>query len=185
MFDRQAILTHEEWDLFKSKLIRKYLKKDEFLLKEGETEQYLSFIVKGTIRVFTYNKNDEDISVGFASENSFCSSYASFISGKPSRVNVQALEDCELLRMPHAELQKLYACSHTGERLGRINAEQYLCYREEREIMLLTMDAADRYRYLIEKHPDLIRLIKLGHIATYLGITPQSLSRIRRGLAVS
>lgn len=181
-FDRQAILNDIEWELFRSKLIKKSFSKNDFILHAGDVEQYLRFITKGTSRIFTYNNKSEEVSFGFCSSNGFCSSYTSFITQKPSALSIQTLEDTEVLCMPYNSLQELYAYSHTGERLGRINAELYIAFKEEREIMLLTMNAVERYLYLIDKHPNLVKLIKQEHIATYLGITPQSLSRIRKDL---
>jgi len=185
LFDSQALLTDEEWDLFTSKLEHKTFKKGDTVLRDGEIENYLSFIVKGSIRLLVYNDKMDEISIGFSSEKTFCSSYSSFIMQRPSKVCIQALEDLEVLRVSYMNLQDLYACSHTGERLGRINAEMYLCHKEEREIMLLTMSASERYMQLLENNPKLLNLVKLEHIATYLGITPQSLSRIRRSISLS
>lgn len=182
VFDRQAVLKDEEWELFSSKLEERQYNKGELILRQGEIERYLTFIVKGTARMYTCDKDMNDYSVSFSSENTFCSSYASFISQKPSLVSVEALEPIFSYRMSYQNLQELYSISHTGERLGRINAELYLAFKEEREILLLTLSAKDRYLHLIEKHPKLLHLVKLEHIATYLGITPQSLSRIRNGL---
>jgi CRP/FNR family transcriptional regulator, anaerobic regulatory protein len=185
LFDSQALLNDEEWDLFSSKLEYKTFQKGDMILAEGEVEKYLSFIVSGSLRHYVYDHKSDEVSIAFCSRNNFCSSYNSFIRQAPSIVSVQALEDLELLRMSYVDLQELYACSHTGERLGRINAELYLCHKEEREIMLLTMSAQERYVHLLENNPKLLDLVKLEHLATYLGITPQSLSRIRRVVAIS
>jgi CRP-like cAMP-binding protein len=184
-FDSQALLTDEEWELFASKLEHRLIKKGDMVLREGDVENYLSFLVKGSVRHYVYDEKCDEVSVAFCSENGFCSSYNSFIRQAPSLVSIQALEDIELWRMSYVNLQELYACSHTGERLGRINAELYLAQKEEREIMLLTMSAQERYMHLLKNNPKLLDLVKLEHIATYLGITPQSLSRIRRAVAVS
>jgi CRP-like cAMP-binding protein len=182
VFDRQAVLNDHEWSMFEERLFERNFKKGDFLLKEGEVENNLSFIVEGAVRIFTYNKKDEDISIGFATERYFCSSYSSFVSRKLSLIAIQALEDVKILCMSYDNLQDLYRFSHTGERLGRINAELTICFKEEREIVLLTMSAKERYQHLIETQPKLLELVKLEHLATYLGITPQSLSRIRREL---
>ncbi len=185
LFDSQALLSDEEWELFVSKLEHKAFNKGAMILREGDVENYLSFIARGSARHYVYDAKCDEISVGFCSSGSFCSSYSSFIMQSPSSVNVEALEDIELLRMSYEDLQYLYSCSHTGERLGRINAELYLARKEEREIMLLTMSAQERYIHLLENNPKLLELVKLEHIATYLGITPQSLSRIRKAVAIS
>lgn len=184
LFDSQAILTDREWEIFGSKLEARAFSKGEIILMEGQVEQYLSFIVTGTIRQFVYSDKGEDISMCFCSDNSFFSSYASFITRQPSRTCTEALDDLEVLRISYDNLQECYSISHTGERLGRLNAELSLAFKEEREIMLLTMSAQERYIHLLENNPKLLSLVKLEHIATYLGITPQSLSRIRRAITV-
>lgn len=185
VFDKQAILNEDEWHMFSQRLEEKHFDKSEMLLRQGDIEKYLTFIVSGSARMFTFDRNMNEFSVGFSSENSFCSSYSSFITQKPSLISIEALEPLKVYRMSFENLQYLYQNSHTGERLGRINAELYLAHKEEREIMLLTMNASERYLHLINKHPKLLNLVKLEHIATYLGITPQSLSRIRNGIRTS
>ena len=182
VFDRLAILSEAEWQLFASKLRNKSYAKGDFLLKEGEVENQLKFIIKGTVRLFTSNSKQEDISLGFASEGSFCSAYGSFVMRSPSKIVIEALEAVEVLCIGYDDLQMLYGYSHTGERLGRINAEMYLSHKEEREIFLLTMSAKERYLDLMNRNPRLFDLVKLEHIATFLGITPQSLSRIRKDI---
>jgi len=184
IFDSQALLTDEEWEIFGSKLETKSFSKGEIILMEGQVEQYLSFITSGTIRQFVYSDKGEDVSMCFCSDNSFFSSYSSFITRQPSKTCTEALDDVEVLRISYDNLQDCYGLSHTGERLGRINAELSLSFKEDREIMLLTMSAQERYVHLLENNPRLLGLVKLEHIATYLGITPQSLSRIRRAITV-
>lgn len=184
LLDSQAILTDEEWEVFSSKLETKTFSKGEIILMEDQVEQYLSFIVSGTIRQFIYSDKGEDISMCFCSDNTFFCSHASFITRQPSKTCTEALDDVKVLRISYDSLQECYGISHTGERLGRINAELYVASKEEREIMLLSMSAQERYMHLLENNPRLLSLVKLEHIATYLGITPQSLSRIRRAIAV-
>lgn len=182
VFDRLAILSEEEWQIFASKLFNKRYAKGEFLLREGEIENQLKFIIEGTVRLFTSGNKQEDISLGFASEGTFCSAYASFVMRSPSKIGIEALESVEVLCVSYDDLQMLYSYSHTGERLGRINAEMYLSHKEDREILLLTMSAKERYLDLMNRNPRLFELVKLEHIATFLGITPQSLSRIRKDI---
>jgi CRP-like cAMP-binding protein len=182
-FDSQAMLSDEEWGNFRDRLEERRFKKGEIILREGMVENYLSFIIRGSTRLFVSNDKGEEISVSFISENLFSASFGSFVLQKPSRVNVEALEDCLMLSMSYKNLQYLYSSSPTGERLGRINAELYSTHKENREIQLLTLSARERYQQLLETNPRLLNLVKLEHIATYLGITPQSLSRIRRSIS--
>ncbi len=183
-FDSQAILNDDEWHLFQSKLIERRFRKGSNILREGDIENYLSFIVSGSVRLYTITNAGEDISIEFATANNFASSYSSFVSQTPSNLYIEALDDTLLLSINNADLYECYRISPTGERLGRLNAECYLSYKEERQISLLSKSATERYLELLEQNPELLQLAKLQHIASYLGIKPESLSRIRKSINV-
>ena len=185
IFDQQALLNDEEWDLFSQHLSEIHFEKGEVILDQGQLEQYLTFIVHGTARMFTVDDFMNEFSIEFPSDNCFCCSYGSFVTQTPSMIAVEALEPIKAYRISYKDLQVLYNKSHTGERLGRINAELFLAHKEQREIMLLTLNAKQRYLSLINNNPKILRLVKLEHIATYLGITPQSLSRIRNNIRIN
>ncbi len=181
-FDQQAILSDSDWELFQSKLIERRFRKGSIVISEGDTENYLSFIVSGSVRLFTVTSEGDDVSVEFCSAPGFCSSYSSFISQTPSNLSIEAIDDLTLLSISYADLNEAYSCSATGERLGRINAERYLQYKEEKQISLLTKTATERYLELLQNNPELFQLTKLQHIASFLGIKPESLSRIRKSM---
>lgn len=183
-FDSQAILSDKDWDQFQSGLIERRFRKGSVILREGEVENYLSFIVSGMVRLYTITSEGEDVSFGFASANCFASSYSSFISQKPSLLNVEALDDLYLLSISYEDLNRCYNISPTGERLGRLNAELYIQEQEQRQMSLLTRSATERYMELLEQNPELLQLVKLQHIASFLGIKPESLSRIRKSMNV-
>lgn len=179
-FDRQAVLSEEEWQLFKSKLIKREYKKGDFIIKEGEIEQYLSFQIKGITRMFILKPDGTEISVGFCFENDFSSAYTSFIFQSPSNIYIQCIQECTLLSISKNDLEYAYSVSQTGERLGRINAELFSVFLIERNISLLSESAEERYLKLLENHPQMMQLIPLKYIASYLGVTAESLSRIRK-----
>lgn len=179
-FDNQAILTDDEWAFFSSKLIKKNYKKGEIILNEGEIEHYLSFNTKGIVRMFHVKPDGTEISVSFIFENDFISSYGSFVTQSPSTVYVQCLQDCELYCISKTDLEMAYSISQTGERLGRINSEFYSYYLFERNLSLLTLNAEQRYLQLLKRSPKVAKFIPLKYISSYLGITPESLSRIRK-----
>ncbi len=185
IFDQQALLNDEEWELFSNHLTEVYFEKGEVILDQGQIEKYLTFIVHGTARMYTIDEFMNEFSIEFPSDNCFCCSYGSFVTQRPSNIGVEALEPIKAYRISYDDLQFLYNKSHTGERLGRINAELFLAHKEEREIMLLTLNAKQRYLSLISSNPKILNLVKLEHIATYLGITPQSLSRIRNNIRIN
>ena len=184
-FDSQAILTDEEWAFFESKLVERRFRKGSIILMEGDVESYLSFIISGSTRLFAVTPTGEDVSIEFATANCFTSSYTSFVSQTPSRLNVESLDNTLLMSISYADLNTCYQLCSTGERLGRINAENYFRFKEDRQLSLLTMTATERYIELMQQNPELLQLTKLQHIASYLGIKPESLSRIRKSINVT
>lgn len=158
--------------------------KKKLLLQAGETENYLSFVESGIIRFFItkYDKNDLDkeYTFSFALENSFYSAYDSFISKKPCLYNIETLEKTVLYRITHEDLQNLYKESKVANYLGRLSAEQLYLKKMHREISFLIQTAKQRYIELLETNPHYLQKIPLKYLASYIGITPQALSRIRK-----
>lgn len=180
-FDKQALLGDSEWDMFKSKLIERKFNKGEMIIKEGEVENYLSFLVRGYVRNFYITKKGDEITTEFVS-GGFASVYDSYLSREKSLVYMEALDNVVMLSINYNDLNELYQKSKTGERLGRLNAESYLLYMFKRRLSLLTLSAEERYLELINENPKLLNYAKLQHIASYLGIKPESLSRIRKNI---
>ncbi len=106
--------------------------------------------------------------------------YHSLITATPSEVSIKAEENCSLQAIPHAQLTKLYDQSHQLERIGRIMAEFQFVGEFNRRRLHLNMDALQRYEYLEQHQPEVFQRFQLKDIATYLGITPVSLSRLRK-----
>lgn len=152
--------------------------KGEMLIKDGERCTDMFFIQKGFIRGF-YFDDGKEITSWFAQEGEFATCYYSFISEKPSFENVQALEDCELIKIPNNILQNLYLRFPETERIGRIVVENYYLKLDERFLNIQFKSAKERYQNLILSKPSLLQRASLGQIATYLGISQETLSRIR------
>jgi CRP-like cAMP-binding protein len=152
--------------------------KNTILIKEGERCRNLFFIKKGLMRGYYYDSGKE-ITHWFAKEEEFATSFYSFITNEPSPETIEALEDGELTQINHADLQSLYTKFPETERIGRIITETYYIDLEERFLNIQFKSAKERYQNLIEKNPSLIQRASLGQIATYLGITQETLSRVR------
>jgi CRP-like cAMP-binding protein len=178
-FEELVPLTESDWLLFASRLQKHQYPKKELLLKTGQTENYLSFIEKGSVRLYI-PKLENDITFGFCFENQFVSAYDSFIDQKPSTYQIETLSQTVLWRMSHSDLQQVYALTEAGETIGRLTAEQLFLIKAERELSLLNETAEERYMALFKRRPNLFREIPLKYIASYIGVTPQALSRIRR-----
>lgn len=177
--DNIAKLKDADWEIFSSKLIRQEFPKKTLLLKAGQTENYLSFIERGIIRFFI-PKEDTDFTLSFSFANAFVSAYDSFLTQAPSNYHVETLTETVLWRLTYQDLQAIYAETEIGNTIGRNASEGLYLENFRREISLLTETAEQRYLKLFSERPELIEKIPLKYIASYIGITPQALSRIRR-----
>jgi CRP-like cAMP-binding protein len=155
------------------------IKKKNLLLDIGETSKYSFFIYKGALRSYYLDQEGKDNTSWFLFENELAISVFSFFSQKPSFEALEALEDCILLRLNFEKLQKLYLEFPEFNYIGRILTEQYYIRSEEKANALRMLSAKERYLQLLERYPEIIQRVSLGHIATYLGITQHTLSRIR------
>ncbi len=172
-------IDNEDWSYIRPLLKLRHYKKGEYIIREGEVEDYLSVVAVGCVRHFIV-KGEEEISHEFAFEDEFSNSYASFLSRTPSRLYIEAMEDVSLVSIHYDSLQKLYEESDRGERIGRLTTENYYIYREERELMLLTMNPEELYLDLISHYPVYVNRIPQKYLASYLHVKPESLSRIKR-----
>lgn len=154
------------------------LAKNDFLLTEGKSCRHLYFLEKGVLRGF-YNLEEKEITHWFGFENDFVTSFHSFITGEASVENIQLLEGSILWRIAKEKLTDLFDRYHEIERLVRIINEKYYIRLEERYVNAQFKTAAERYENLLLQSPHIIERVSLGHIASYLGISQETLSRIR------
>lgn len=149
------------------------------MLKAGHTENYLSFVEKGIIRLYI-SAEKRDLTFAFGFDNGFMSAYDSFLTRQPSVYNVESLTPAVLWRLSHADLQTVYKETEIGNTIGRQASEDLFLKKSKRELSLLKDTAEERYLKLFSEQPKLLQQIPLKHIASYIGITPQALSRIRK-----
>jgi len=167
-----------DWGLFCSKLQRRSFDRKQRILRVGEVEQYVSFIERGILRYYI-EEDDKDITFELAFENSLAAGYDSFLTRAPVVYSGEALVATELWSITYADLQAVYAESRAGERLGRLAAEQLYIRKNKRQMGLLKDTAEQRYRQLLQEGSHFIQQVPLKYLASYIGITPQALSRIR------
>jgi len=172
-------LTDRDWQIFSSKITRQEFPKKHILLKTGQTEDFLSFVESGIIR-FYIPKMDNDLTFGFVFADRFASAYDSFLTRTPSSYQTETLAKTSLWRLHYKDLQAIYEQTGVGNKIGRFASEQLYLEKLNRELSLLNETAEQRYMNLFDRQPQLIREIPLKYIASYIGITPQALSRIRR-----
>lgn len=172
-------ITDLDWTLFEKRLHFKEYDKNELLSENGEVENYMYFLVEGVTRICHF-KNDIEYTLRFNFPISIFNSYSSFISRTPSLVCVEALTELKLFRMSYNDMQTLYNESPMAERVGRRMVELLYVQREMKELQMHTRTAEDYYNELTRNRKELIQQIPQKYIASYLGITPESLSRIRK-----
>jgi CRP-like cAMP-binding protein len=154
-------------------------KKQEHFLKEGQTLSNYFVMRKGLIRAYFY-RNGKEVNSWFGEENEIFCSILPLYKNKPSFENLEFLEDAELYVLSSDDLFELYQLHPELNYIGRLIAEDMCVILEDRITSLHTETAIERYQSLIKKQPNLLNRINLGHIASYLGITAETLSRIRR-----
>ncbi|MFN8355622.1 MAG: Crp/Fnr family transcriptional regulator [Spirosomataceae bacterium] len=181
IFSKIVQLEEEDWAYYEQFIEHVSFPKKAFLTKAGEVENYVYFILSGIVRNY-FVRDQREVCMEFGFERHLMSSYASFVSRKASVLNLQALTQVRACRISYENLESVYSVSQKNERLGRLVAERLFAKRFDREMQLLSMSAEEKYQHLLKTQPELIRKIPVKDIASYLGIHPESLSRIRRKL---
>ncbi len=160
------------------KVTNKTFKKGDIITSYGQIERSAYFLISGLIEI-TVLKDIEEKIVEFFLPGCFFGSYTSFLS-QPSDAQVSVLSDCEVEVIDNVELQKAYKTSLIANQLGRLATESVFIINTKREKDFLTKSAQERYDELVSKRPELIKLVPVNKIAKYLGIHPESLSRLRK-----
>jgi len=180
--EQLAPLSDEDWAFFSARLVRSEVPKKTILLDVGQTENYLSFAERGVIRFYIPGE-ENDLTFAFVFEGNFISAYDSFLTRRPSVYRTETLSHTILWKLHYNDLQDIYAGTQIGNTIGRLAGEDLFLKKSLRELSLLTQSAEQRYRSLFTEQPQLIRQIPLKYIASYIGVAPQSLSRIRRRIS--
>ncbi len=181
-YERIIKLQESEWEFIASHFERKIITKNEIITRQGQTENHLSFIETGIIRFYIPNEENE-LTFNFSFDKEFTCAYDSFLTRTPSEYELQALTETVIWQITYDDLQKVYAHTKAGNYLGRFAAENLFLAKSKRELSLLKYNAKERYLQLFNEQPNILKLIPLKYIASYIGITPQGLSRIRRQIS--
>jgi len=155
------------------------LKKGDFFSKAGRISDRLGFVNSGLLRSF-YTIKGKETTTFFQMPGSIAAALMSFLQMKPAIENIQALEDSELVVISRKELLNLYNENWKWQQVGRVITERYYVKMEERTISLQSQSAQERYENFLLEFPELIQVVPLYYIASFLGISPETLSRIRK-----
>jgi len=175
-------LENEVWEEFEHFFIEKNIGKNEMIWQNGEVCKHLVFIVNGAVRSYSVAQGNELTNNFYFDDDLFYDDY-SFISQKPCFNNYQALEDTELILIPRSALYLMFNKYKSFERLGRIVVECRYIELYEATARMNNQSAGENYRYLMENAREVIQRVPLKLVASYLNITPEHLSRIRKSYA--
>ncbi|MCK9281916.1 MAG: Crp/Fnr family transcriptional regulator [Melioribacteraceae bacterium] len=179
-FVNRFIPTEENlFDIIISNFEYKKVARKEILLEAGKTADKIFFLPEGFARFYHTKKEGTEVTSDFYFAPGFITSFTSLIEQKPSIVNIQAMVKMDVLFIKYKNLMSLYEKEHKVERLGRLLAEQVFITSEKHLLSFLNDTPQERYSWLMNEYPEYVKNIPLHFLASYLGITPESLSRIR------
>ena len=182
-FNKKVALTTEEEVQIKNYLTPKKLRKKQYLLQEGDVCKTIAFIEKGALRAYSIDDNGNERIIQFGLEGWIISDLYSFLTGEPATYNIDAIEDAELVlinKLAHEELLQKVPKYETFTRLNITGA--YLAM-QKRLTSIISAPLEERYATFTALYPDIVQRVPQHMIAAYMGLTPETLSRIRRRIS--
>jgi len=176
-------ITDEEFALATTFFVPKKLRRKQFLLQEGDPCKYIAFVSKGCLRSYSIDEKAEEHIVQFAIEDWWITDMNSFLTSQPAVFNIDALEDSEILLIDKAFQNKLCNVVPNCEHYFRLLLENDKSSSLKRISDFISASAEERYLHFLSRYPEIVRRVPQNLIASYLGIAPQSLSRIRKELS--
>lgn len=180
---RHIAFSEEEIQYFDSVLQFKKVAKKTFLLQEGEVCRFEAFINKGCIRTYYIDEKGVEVTLQFAIENWWASDIASFHEGKPSKMFIETLEDCELLILTPETKENLLLKMPCFERMFRLLVQRNLSRLQERLFQTIATTAVEKYLDFLDRYPTIPQRVAQHYIASYLGFSPEFLSKVRTKLS--
>lgn len=177
-FKELSDIPESEWTHLEQFFTPMTFKKNEHLLRAGDTSENMYFIVKGLTRSYYIDQDGKEFNKIFLAENEVASAYVEILMQIPARLNIQALEKTEVLAINFKHVQDMYERHQCWNEVGRKIAEKFFIIKEQREYEFLLLEAKERYQNFLKDYGYIVERIPQYHIAAYLGITPVSLSRI-------
>ncbi|HEY6977333.1 MAG TPA: Crp/Fnr family transcriptional regulator [Chitinophagaceae bacterium] len=178
-FERSFPVTDEQFEFIKTLFIPKKVNKGEFLLREGERTKYSVFVASGCLRTYTIDDKGKEHILQFSPEN-WWTGDMSFKSNVPSQCFIEALEDSEILLTELPSIQKLTESIPEASVLYQAALQKSVAAKNQRIVSSLSASAEERYNDFLKKYPSLMQRVPQHMIASYLGISPETLSRIRK-----
>ncbi|RYF37999.1 MAG: Crp/Fnr family transcriptional regulator [Chitinophagaceae bacterium] len=178
-FDRLIPLNKEEKEMVRERFHPRLFRKRQYVLQEGDVCMQFYFVVRGCLRMYKIDDQGATHILQFASENNWINDLGSFHQIKPSALNIDALEDTVVMQISHADLISLYIAAPKFDRIFRVLIENGFIRLQERLLQNISSTAEERYQTFLEIYPHLVNRLSQVQIASFLGITPEFLSRLR------
>ncbi len=178
-------LTDEEFKICKEAFVHKKLRKHQYLLQQDDVARNLAFVNDGALRMFASGEKNGDLTIQFAFSGWWITDNFSFLTGEPTVYNIQALENTSILLISKQAWEGLFDRIPALERYFRILLQNNYIATQRRLVSSLCQSAEEKYLSLIKAQPDIIQRVPQHMIASYLGITPETLSRIRKQVVLT
>lgn len=177
--ESSSSILEEEWEDIKSYWKTLKAKRNEHLTQIGKVEHYFYFVHDGVLRGYSFNDGNE-VTVGFSYNGDYSGAYDSFLEQTPSDFAIQAISDADLLRIHYTDLMKLYDKYKCMERWGKIFNSNILIGMARRQVEARSYSAEEKFERLAKDSPHIFQLVSQKHLASYLGMTPETFSRLRK-----
>lgn len=184
-FNNLLPLTEEEMSVVEEVFKERRVKRRQFILQEGDVCRYNTFVVEGCFKMFMLDPNGKEHNLQFAIENWWIGDIGSFHSEEPSRLYIEAIENSVILQIKKEDQLKLFVDYPKFNRIFRVLAENAMVGLQNRILQNISSSAEERYLYFLERYPQFFNRISNVQIASYLGVTPEFLSVIRKKLSKS
>ena len=174
------LLSEDDKHLLMAHFKPKKLRKRQYFLQEGDVCKYIGFIVKGSARTFTVDEKGHEHILKLSLENWWLADFESFYLLTPSRFNIEALEDLEVLQSTNAQIEEFLKHIPAFAAMANVISQNYTIATQKRMQVAISYTAEERYEDLISKYPHFLKRFPQNMIASYLGLSPETLSRIRK-----
>ncbi|MFA6084277.1 Crp/Fnr family transcriptional regulator [Mucilaginibacter sp.] len=174
------LLSEDDKHLLMAHFKPKKLRKRQYFLQEGDVCKYIGFIVKGSARTFTVDEKGHEHILKLSLENWWLADFESFYLLTPSRFNIEALEDLEVLQSTNAQIEEFLKHIPAFAAMSNVISQNYTIANQKRMQAAMSYTAEERYEDLINNYPQFLKRFPQNMIASYLGLSPETLSRIRK-----
>lgn len=182
-FDNYLPLDDKETEELRSRIVERKIKRRQFILQENDVCRQYSFVVSGCFKMYGVDKKGTEHNIQFAAENDWIADIGSFHNEKPSRLYIEAIEQSVILQISKDDLWFLYTNYPKFDRNFRVTIEDKFIELQNRVLQNISSTAEERYETFLGQYPNLSNRLPNTQIASYLGITPEFLSKIRNGIA--